>query len=227
MSNFVCDFQRRTRLYKRPLISCWRQLERRWVPADDYYDRFRRTPAEDFYKKPVLCAAHVVGIADPVKYRKRLEAVQAIQRQQEDWSVRLKSDGPSYPEMYRKSYNSQELFNKELQRQREEDQIRGTKVGDMDHATSGKGQSNEVGEPRGLKEKLIDQIRAIQADRRNAQAMLAYERAKFHADCVGCGAGAVPWTRVGQGSTGGNRAALSRAGARAVGAWVRGRAERH
>ena len=38
--------------------------------------------------------------------------------------------------------------------------------------------SNEVGEPRGLKEKLIDQIRAIQADRRNAQATLAYERAE-------------------------------------------------
>ena len=73
------------------------------IPADDYYDRFRRTPAEDFYKKPVLCAAHVVGIADPVKYRKRLETVQAIQRQQEDWTVRLKSDGPSYPAMYRTS----------------------------------------------------------------------------------------------------------------------------
>ena len=47
-------------------------------------------------------------------YRKRLETVQAIQRQQEDWSVRLKRDGPSYPEMYRKSYNSEELYNEEL-----------------------------------------------------------------------------------------------------------------
>ena len=154
------------------------------IYTTDPYHRFYRTPAEDFYKKPVLCAAHVVGIADPLKYQKRLEIVQAVQRQQEDWSVRLKSDKPSYPEMYRKSYNSQELFNKELERQREEDQIRGTKVGDMDRATSGKGPSNEVGAPRGLKEKLIDQIRAIQADRRNAQATLAYERAKFHADCA-------------------------------------------
>ena len=84
------------------------------IPADDYYDRFRRTPAEDFYKKPVLCVAHVFCIADPVKYRKKLEAVQAIQRQQEDWTVRLKSDGPSYPEMYRKSYNSEELYYEEL-----------------------------------------------------------------------------------------------------------------
>ena len=72
----------------------------------DHYARFCSTPAEDFYKKPVLCAAHVVGIADPVKYRK----------------------------------------------------------------------SNEVGDPRGLKEKLIDQIRAIQADLRNAQATLVYHR---------------------------------------------------
>ena len=112
------------------------------LPADHY--RFRSTPAEDFYKKPVLCAAHVVGIADPVKYRK-------IERQQEDWTVRLKSNGPSYPAMYRKSYNSK---------------------------------SNEVGEPRGFKQKLIDQIRAVQADRRNALDTLAYERAKFHADCA-------------------------------------------
>ena len=65
----------------------------------DHYARFCSTPAEDFYKKPVLCAAHVVGIADPVKYRKRLEAVQAIQRQQEDWTVRPTSDVPSYPAM--------------------------------------------------------------------------------------------------------------------------------
>ena len=86
------------------------------VSADDYYHArpyFRSAPA-DKPKTPVLCAAHVVGIADPVKYRNRLEAVQAIQRQQEDWNVRLKSDGPSYPEMVRKSYNSQELYNEEL-----------------------------------------------------------------------------------------------------------------
>ena len=94
----------------------------------DHYAHFCSTPAEDFYKKPVLCAAHVVGIADPVKYRK-------------------------------KSNNSQE-----------------PKVVEAP--------INEVGHPLGLKEKLIDQIRAIQADRRNAQDTLAYERAKFHADCA-------------------------------------------
>ena len=78
---------------------------------------------------------------------------------------------------------------------REEDQIRGTKVGDVAHVHESyqaiefrncqrKAPSNEVGEPRGLKEKLIDQIRAIQAGWRNAQATLMYERAKFHADCA-------------------------------------------
>ena len=100
------------------------------VRADDYYHLmpyFRCADKQDFYKKPVLCAAHVVGIADPVKYRK--------------------------------SNNSQE-----------------PKVVEAP--------INEVGHPRGLKEKLIDQIRAIQADRRNALDTLAYERAKFHADCA-------------------------------------------
>ena len=43
------------------------------VPGD-YYQRC--TVAENFYMKPVLCSAHVVGIADPVKYSKRLEAVE-------------------------------------------------------------------------------------------------------------------------------------------------------
>ena len=49
------------------------------------------TPPKGFvYKNPVLCAAHVVGIADP--YRKRLESVQAIHRKLEDWNVRPQSD---------------------------------------------------------------------------------------------------------------------------------------
>ena len=53
---------------------------------DDYYHRC--TAAENFYMKPVLCSAHVVGIADPVKYRKRLEAVEFFKRQQEEWDAR-------------------------------------------------------------------------------------------------------------------------------------------
>ena len=75
------------------------------IPADDYYDRFRRTSAEDFNKKHVPCAAHVVGIADPVKYRKRLEAVDFFKRQQEDWTAQLRSDGPSLKEMLKDAGN--------------------------------------------------------------------------------------------------------------------------
>ena len=112
----------------------------------DHHNRFC-TRAEDFYKK-ALCAAHVVGIADP--YRKRLESVQAIHRKLEDWNVRPHSDEPGYPVMY------------------------------------GKDSHNNEKERR---EKLKDEIRSYQEDRRNAQDMLAqdmmaYERAKFQVDCA-------------------------------------------
>ena len=53
-------------------------------------------------------------------------------------------------------YNSQERYNKELKLQHEKEK----------------------------KDKLKDEIRAIQADRRNALDTLAYERAKFRADCA-------------------------------------------
>ena len=43
------------------------------LPAD-HYDRFCRTSVGDFYKKPVRCAAHVVGIADPVRMREQHES---------------------------------------------------------------------------------------------------------------------------------------------------------
>ena len=85
------------------------------------------TPPKGFvYKNPVLCAAHVVGIADPAMYGNH------------------------------SSYNSQERYNKELKLQHEKEK----------------------------KDKLKDEIRAIQADRRNALDTLAYERAKFRADCA-------------------------------------------
>ena len=75
--------------------------------------------AEDFYKPnmPIICAAHVISIADPAMYR------QVLKRQREEWTMRLKSDGPSYPAMYRKSYNSQELYNTERKLQREKNEI--------------------------------------------------------------------------------------------------------
>ena len=136
VSNFVCEFQRRRILYERPLIGSARAAE----------------SAEDFYKPntPIICAAHVVGIADPAMYR------QCTGKRKYQSALKHTEDKPS----------------------------KRTEVGDMDHATSGTGPSNEAGEPRGLKEKLIVQIHAIQADWRNAQATLAYEQAKFHADCA-------------------------------------------
>ena len=67
--------------------------------------------------------------------------------------------------MVRKSWNGQELYYQELKLQ---------------------SQKEQVSEPRGLKDKVIDQIRATQADRSNAQDTLAYERAKFRADCAAC-----------------------------------------
>ena len=103
--------------------------------ADDCYitrpnDSF--TPPKGFvYKHPVLCAAHVHGIADPAMYGNH------------------------------RSYNSREVFNKQLKLMH--DKVK--------------------------RDKLKDEIIAIQADRRNEQMMLAqdmleYERAKFRADCA-------------------------------------------
>ena len=99
----------------------------------DFYNRF--TPPEDFYKnkKPVLCAAHVVGIGDP--YRNMLQSAQAIHRKLEDWTVRLQSDEPGYPVMYGKATQSYEEDRRNIVRRKAED-------------------------------------------------MLAYERAKFQADCA-------------------------------------------
>ena len=106
------------------------------VRADDYYHSrpyFRSADKPVENKKPVLCAAHVVGIGDP--YRKRLESVQAIHRKLEDWNVRPQSDEPGYPVMYGKATLSYEEDRRNIVRRKAED-------------------------------------------------MLAYERAKFQADCA-------------------------------------------
>ena len=99
--------------------------------ADDCYisrPNASLTPPKGFdYKHPVLCAAHVHGIADPAMYGNH------------------------------RSYNSREVFNKQLKLMHEKEK----------------------------KDKLKDEIRrAIQADLRNALDTLAYERAKFRADCA-------------------------------------------
>ena len=85
------------------------------------------TPPKGFvYKNPVLCAAHVHGIADPAMYGNHR-------------SREVASGAPKQPKL---------MLDKEK------------------------------------RDKLKDDIIAIQADRRNAQNTLAYERAKFRADCA-------------------------------------------
>ena len=72
VSNYVCDFQSRGILSARPYrlkAEAIAEVDAEdLVRADDYYHSrpyFRCADKQDFYKKPVLCAAHVVGIADP------------------------------------------------------------------------------------------------------------------------------------------------------------------
>ena len=122
-----------------------------------------------------LCTVTAMYNSNNSQYRKRLEAAQAIERQQEDWTVRLKSDGPSYPAM--------------LKRQREENQIRETKVGAMDRAAANliytraqMGRSTTVGDVEYFLRRMESDSTA--AALYNAQRTLAYERAKFTADCA-------------------------------------------
>ena len=96
VSNYVCDFQSRGILSARPYrlkAEAIAEVDAEdLVRADDYYHSrpyFRCADKQDFYKKPVLCAAHVVGIADPVKYRK--------------------SNNSQEPKVVRKGWNGQEL----------------------------------------------------------------------------------------------------------------------
>ena len=89
---------------------------------DDCYISRPDSPPRAFVSKtPILCGAHVAGIAAPVMYGNH------------------------------SSYNSREVYNKQRKEQRD---------------------------------KLIDEITSIQVDRRNALDVLAYERAKFRADCA-------------------------------------------
>ena len=98
--------------------------------ADDCYisrPNDSLTPPKGFvYKHPVLCAAHVHGIADPAMYGNHR-------------SREVASGAPKQPKL---------MQDKEK------------------------------------RDKLKDDIIAIQADRRNALDTLAYERAKFRADCA-------------------------------------------
>jgi hypothetical protein len=105
--------------------------------ADDCYISRPDTPPGDFVSKtPMMCAAHVVGIGN---------------RKLEDWTVR-----PAQLSSNPLSYNSREVFNKQLKLMHEKEK----------------------------RDKLKDEIVSIQVDRRNALDVLTYERAKFRADCA-------------------------------------------
>ena len=133
--------------------------------ADKHFASFC-TPAEDFYKKPVLCAAHVVGIADPVKYRK--------------------SNNSQEPKVVRKGWNGQELKTQEPE------------VGVMDraaanliHTCTQMGRTTNVGDVEFFLEHMDRRVGGESSDKEspaeslyNAQGMLAFERARFRADCA-------------------------------------------
>ena len=143
-------------------------------PAD-HYDRFCRTPAKDFYKKPVLCAAHVVG-TDP--YYRNLEA----------WNVRDERERQRLAmSMVRKGWNGQEL---RLQSPPDH--------GVMDRAAANliltrtqMGRTTNVGDVEFFLKHMDRRVGVESSDYEtpaealyNAQDMLVRERARFRADCA-------------------------------------------
>ena len=142
----------------------------------DHHDRFSRTPAKDFNKKPVLCAAHVVGIADP--YYRNLEA----------WNVRDERERQRpATSMVRKGWNGQEL---RLQSPPDH--------GVMDHAAANliltrtqMGRTTNVGDVEFFLKHMDRRVGGESSDFEtpsealyNAQDMLVRERARFRADCA-------------------------------------------
>ena len=157
----------------------------------------------------------MVGIADPVKYRKRLEAVEVFKRQQEVWAVHLSSDRSSLTQILQDAGNvtiadadqamyghasnqSVEFRNRRLKHQRSHKRHdagkapsnEGTKVGDMDraaaaliHTRTKMGRSTTVGDVEYFLRRM-ESDSTTAAALYNAQRTLAYERAKFTADCA-------------------------------------------
>ena len=141
----------------------------------DHHDRFSRTPAKDFNTKPVLCAAHEVGIADP--YYRNLEA----------WNVRDERERQRpATSMVRKGWNGQELKTQE------------PKVGVMDraaadliHTRTQMGRTTNVGDVEFCLKHMDRRAGGESSDFEtpaealyNAQDMLVRERARFRADCA-------------------------------------------
>ena len=77
--------------------------------------------AEDFYKpnKPYICAAHVIGIADPAMYRQELICQRGESQKLKDrWTLRLKIDGPEVGDLSEAEalYNAQDTLTYERAR---------------------------------------------------------------------------------------------------------------
>ena len=144
----------------------------------DHHDRFSRTPAKDFNKKPVLCAAHVVGIADP--YYRTLEA----------WNVRDERERQRpATSMVRKGWNGQVL---------KKDKLKEAGEGVMDRAAaeliltrSQTGMTTNACDVEFFLEHMDRRVGGECSDFEtpaealyNAQDMLVRERARFRADCA-------------------------------------------
>ena len=144
----------------------------------DHHDRFSRTPAKDFNKKPVLCAAHVVGIADP--YYRNLEA----------WNVRDERERQRpATSMVRKGWNGQVL---------KKDKLKEAGEGVMDRAAaqliltrSQTGMTTNACDVEFFLEHMDRRVGGECSDLEtpaealyNAQDMLVRERARFRADCA-------------------------------------------
>ena len=132
---------------------------------DDYYHSrpyLRCADKQDFYKKPVLCAAHMVGIADPVKYRK------------------------SNNSQERKGWNGQELKTQEP-----EVGVMDRAAANLILTRTQLGRTATVGVVEFFLEHMYRRVGGELSDFEtpaealyNAQDMLVKERARFRADCA-------------------------------------------
>ena len=148
------------------------------LDAEDWFhhhDRFSRTPAKDFYKKPVLCAAHVVG-TDP--YYRNLET----------WNVRDERERQRQAtSMVRKGWNGQEL---RLQSPPDHG-VMDRAAAQLIRTRSQTGMTTNACDVEFFLEHMDRRVGGESSDKEspaeslyNAQGMLAFERARFRADCA-------------------------------------------
>ena len=148
--------------------------------ADDCYisrPNDSLTPPKGFvYKHPVLCAAHVVGIADP--YYRNLEA----------WNVRDERERQRpATSMVRKGWNGQELRLQSPPDHRVMDRA----AANLIHTRTQMGRTTNVGDVEFFLKHMDRRVGGESSDFEtpaealyNAQDMLVRERARFRADCA-------------------------------------------